>query len=203
MSPAAAQHQVDARKFFAQQADYQARFKLSLFPRLRELLVQEAENSSMEIRAELQFRRDDQGGCFIRGRIRVQLALACQRCLQSVPYPIDSELHIQVVENLQEAGDRELNPDELELVVSEQGKLDLLSLIEDELILSLPIVIYHEAEDCNQALTAFREAETRHAFEDGRKPFAELAGLKKQLQAQKRKLKSLDDLENQDPELSE
>jgi len=201
MSPAATQHQIDVRKFFAQQADYQASFKLSFFPRLTGLLAQD-DNKHAEIRVDLQFRKDAQGDCFVSGNIQSQLSLTCQRCLQSVAFPINSELHIQVVESLQEAGDRELDADELELVVSEQGRLDLLTLIEDEVMLSLPIVIYHEDADCNQTLSDFREAEIRHARDDMKKPFAELAGLKKQLQAQKHKFKALDDPDNPDPELS-
>jgi uncharacterized protein len=62
----------------------------------------------------------------------------------------------------------------------EQG-LDVLAVIEDELLLSLPLVPMHEEADCSDALNAYqhkREAE-ESAAEPTQNPFAVLAALKR------------------------
>ena len=44
-------------------------------------------------------------------------------------------------------------PKGLDFVIGEEGIVDLLQLVEDELLLSLPIVSYHEEGPCAEELT--------------------------------------------------
>jgi uncharacterized protein len=106
------------------------------------------------------------------------LHLSCQRCLQGVDYSLSSDFRVQVIDELKVGGDRELAQDELEVVLGVEGKLDLFALVEDELILSLPVVVYHDEPDCNQVLV---DLNSKAEQDIEAKPFAELAELKKQL----------------------
>ena len=189
MSQAANPRNIDVRRYFSQQREYRASFRLSLFPRLQALLSEDNDDTKV-ITVDLQFEKNPQGECFISGNIEAELTLICQRCLGDLPHQLHTQLAVQVVEELQTAGDRELDADELEVVLSEHGRLDLLSLIEDEVILSLPIVSFHEDAACSQDLQAFREAAQNKAPAKESSPFASLEGLKKQLQAEKQKLES-------------
>lgn len=102
--------------------------------------------------------------------------LTCQRCLQ----PVEAALAVQrsfrfvadeaEAERLDEAAD-----DEDVLALPPRGRLDLLPLLEDELILALPLVPMHEAcpEPLPQPEDAPDAAPAAH-------PFAALAALKQQ-----------------------
>lgn len=192
MSQAANPRNIDVRRYFSQQREYRASFRLSLFPRLQALLAENENEKDSEdsrvIRVDLQFEKDPQGDCFITGDIEAKLTLICQRCLGELPHQVHAKLAVQVVEVLQTAGDRELDADELEVVLSDHGRLDLLSLIEDEVILSLPIVSYHEAPDCSEDLQTYRETARKKPLAKENSPFASLEGLKRQLQAEQQKL---------------
>jgi uncharacterized protein len=102
--------------------------------------------------------------------------LTCQRCLQPMPLALDLDRTIRFVPGEDEAAqlDEELEEDVLAL----PRTLDLQSLVEDELILALPIVPMHET--CPEPLSFSAEAATdSEAVEDERpNPFAALAALK-------------------------
>ena len=71
-----------------------------------------------------------------------------------------SDLDIKVAGNDAQArqiADNTSDPlDRLEIVVCEDGELNLLAVVEDELIMSLPIVASHDSEQCNEAFSALR-----------------------------------------------
>lgn len=102
--------------------------------------------------------------------------LTCQRCLQPVAQVLEVDRTILFVAGEDKAAqlDEELDEDVLAL----PRWLDLVTLIEDELILALPIVPMHEA--CPQPL-AF-DGEAGADPDDGEperpNPFAALAALK-------------------------
>jgi len=75
-------------------------------------------------------------------------------------------------------GQREL-PENQDAVTMQEEGLDVIALIEDELILSLPMVPMHADPACNQALNALRQG--MDPVEEVRpNPFAVLAALKAQ-----------------------
>ena len=106
---------------------------------------------------------------------KVGLALQCQRCLTPVVEEVQAERDFLFVadEATAEAMDEDSEADVL--VISRD--FDALSLIEDELILALPLVPRHEvcpqAGPTSVADEAFEEASERP------NPFAALAALKK------------------------
>ena len=87
--------------------------------------------------------------------------MQCQRCLGAVAIIVESNLDIRVADSEAEAAqmaDNAADPlDKLEIVVCEDGELDLQSVVEDELIMSLPIVASHDSAQCNEALNAMQQ----------------------------------------------
>ncbi|MCW8826058.1 MAG: YceD family protein [Gammaproteobacteria bacterium] len=82
----------------------------------------------------------------LRGHITAVVPMQCQRCMDEVEIQVDSQFSLGVVDS--EAFAEKL-PEEYEPLFIEEGeKLFLKELIEDELILALPIVPMHPQEEC-------------------------------------------------------
>ena len=98
--------------------------------------------------------------------------LTCQRCLQPMAEPLAVDTRIRFVrgEAQAEALDGEEDYDVLALARS----LDLRALVEDELLLALPIVPRHEV--CPQPLAVAAEPDADEAA-PRENPFAALAAL--------------------------
>lgn len=169
---------VDVKKFFSRQTQLSFVLSQSALKRLAQYVNDTDASNGSEIEIELDFIQDEEGRFILRGIMQGRMLLTCQRCLQAVEYELASDFNVQIVDELKVSGDRELAQDELDVVVSLEGKLDLLALIEDELILSLPLVVYHKEQDCNQALV---DLQSNAQQVTAARPFAELAALKSQL----------------------
>ncbi len=98
-----------------------------------------------EAEVELALGRDDQGRVIVSGRVGVELMLQCQRCLELMPYPLDVRFRLAVVES---PGEAERLPESLDPLLIDEGELRVLDVIEDELLLSLPLVPRHASEQC-------------------------------------------------------
>lgn len=102
--------------------------------------------------------------------------MRCQRCLGALAVPLDLDRWIRFVREASEAEalDAELEDDVLEL----ERQMDLRELIEDELLLALPLVPRHDV--CPQPLphSAGDDPATEEAPQRPN-PFAALAQLKK------------------------
>ena len=67
--------------------------------------------------------------------------LQCQRCMQPMELPIESTTHVALI--FAEADAAEV-PEELEPVLARSGSISTGELVEEELLLALPIVPLHE-----------------------------------------------------------
>jgi uncharacterized protein len=80
----------------------------------------------------------------IEGQIEAELELECQNCLQSVHWPVKSNIKLGIVTSIDQA-DR--LPEDYEPLLIDEAKILLKSLVEDELLLVLPTFPKHEY-DC-------------------------------------------------------
>src|SRR5579883_3173007 len=72
--------------------------------------------------------------------------LQCQRCMQAMELAIESTTQVALI--LAEADAAEV-PEELEPVLAREGRISIGELVEEELLLALPIVPLHEElRDC-------------------------------------------------------
>jgi uncharacterized protein len=99
--------------------------------------------------------------------------LECQRCLKPVAVPLKVDRALRFVRGEDEAArlDAESDDDVLELTHA----INVLELIEDELLLALPIVPRHD--QCPDALPMQHEVE--EDTEPAPNPFAKLAALRR------------------------
>ncbi|MCZ8251061.1 MAG: YceD family protein [Hylemonella sp.] len=106
---------------------------------------------------------------------RLSLPLTCQRCLGPVDIVLDVARDFRFVATEAQAETEDEEAEEDVLVLSRD--FDLQTLVEDELLMALPLVPRHEA--CPTALTlAVQDADFEAAQQAQPKPFAVLAGLK-------------------------
>jgi uncharacterized protein len=108
-------------------------------------------------------------------RVRAAVPLICQRCLQPLLHPLVVDRRFIFARDEDEAArlDEEIDDDVLVL----ERLFDLLALVEDELILTLPIVPRHD--ECPQPLAGPQVASEDDIPDAAPHPFAALAALKR------------------------
>jgi uncharacterized protein len=126
-------------------------------------------DGKVEVEVDLEFRRAEGGNVYeMVGRLRTRLHTTCQRCLQ--PLVLELEAHPRLL--LLRAGERaDLAGPEADTLVVDKP-LPLAQLVEDELILALPMYPVHPEGQC-PAVAPDRKAPDR------KNPFSVLKGLKK------------------------
>lgn len=109
-------------------------------------------------------------------RASTSVPLQCQRCLQAVDVPLSIESNFLFVRGEDAAA--QLDTDSEDDVLALTRALDLRELVEDELLLALPIVPRHEV--CPVPLLA--PANDERVADEKPNPFAALAALKRSQQ---------------------
>lgn len=124
----------------------------------------------------LDFGVDGQGQREIRGRLAADLQLPCRRCQFPMAQHVESEFRLGMVTSDTLAAEL---PSTHEPVVVENEQLNLLTVIEDELILSLPQVVYHDEADCRVSRDQLSSgAEAEQTVSPPASPFEVLRRLK-------------------------
>ena len=103
------------------------------------------------------------------------LPLICQRCLQAFDAPLSQRTRLLLARD--EAELKRLDADESDEVVLATTFLDAQTLVEDELLLSLPLAPHHGDGRCAPG-TGWAAARAQGAGPGKRSPFASLAGVK-------------------------
>lgn len=150
---------------------------ISRFDRLADLLADNAGSLRVVLTGEQGAgQQDGEGNPRLRLQLEGSLKLRCQRCLEALPFAVAIDSLLQLVDETEvlagpagEDGDEEeLDATALDVIVAER-ELAVLPLLEDELLLALPIAPRHEHCEPPTGGTKDRAAS----------PFAVLAQLKK------------------------
>jgi uncharacterized protein len=116
--------------------------------------------------------RDGQGRPALRLTLAGSAPLVCQRCLQPFAAIVDQSTELLLARS--EAELARLDVEEIEVVLATE-RLDALTLVEDELLLSLPFSPRHPDGECAASpMVAGHESTQR-----GSSPFGQLGELKK------------------------
>lgn len=141
-------------------------------PRLQEA----TEKLLSDVTATFSFFIDVQKLAVMKGEAQVDVELVCQRCGNRFVYPLKCEMLYSPVKNVSQIDELPeiYEPAELDAF----GEINLLTLVEDELIVSLPLVPKHKYEHCEVSFEeqVFGVIPTEEEKEN---PFAILASLKK------------------------
>lgn len=103
------------------------------------------------------------------------LPMTCQRCLQPVGEPLQVDRWFRFVASETEAAEQDSDAEEDVLVINRQFRL--LELIEDELLLALPVIARHDT--CPAPLPLDESAAGAEEQGERPNPFAALEALKK------------------------
>ena len=131
----------------------------------------------------LRFDIDESGAPRIGGNVSTTFRLQCQRCMEDMDYPVTLKVSLGIVPSREAAANL---PDSYDPLVVSGDEITITSILEDELILALPIVAMHEIESCSQGKASNnksgnidQEAEQENLSSSKREnPFAVLAQLK-------------------------
>jgi len=132
-----------------------------------ERLHDQLANVAGELAFRLQGRRGQRGELLLEVEVSGTLALACQRCLEAIVFELDIDSLLELVPEGAELSQDELEDDTRDFLPV-AGELDVAQLVEDEVLLALPVAPRHERCGLPGAAAA---GEQIH-------PFATLAALK-------------------------
>jgi uncharacterized protein len=118
-------------------ANIEGELPISSLERLTGLLANDAGN----VAVKLFFGREGRLAT-IDGHISAVLALKCQRCLEPLEWSVNSDIKLGIVNSLERANN--LPEDYEPLLLIEEDKIPLVSIVEDELLLILPSIPKHQ-----------------------------------------------------------
>ena len=165
---------------FVQKADHGVAIKgvwpLDRMQRFTKVLL----NDNGQVEVDLRFGRHGKLRT-VSGALSAELTVTCQRCLQAMPYLLQTQLNLAMIKDDAQA---EALPDEFEPLLLADEEMNLPEVIEDELLLALPLVLVHE-HDCSD----FMQQQAKQQIQDAAKaaeqkvknnPFAVLKDLPKE-----------------------
>jgi uncharacterized protein len=167
MSPAPADL-VNAVELAGRAATLERRMGLAQLPRV----VEAGALEGTQVRAQLVFGRFE-GRTTVEVRVEGEVFLACQRCLRPCPCAVDEAASLVVVTR-----DADELPGGYEPLLGDPERLSLAELIEEQVLLGLPLVPMHStAEQCGAAVAALAAIEDEAAADEKQRPFANLRQL--------------------------
>jgi uncharacterized protein len=131
---------IDGFEFASAGASREGDWPLGDFPRLRDLLASDAG----EVHYSVEGVRDERGRPGLRVRVDGTLPLRCQRCLEALPFAVQTDETLVLAGSQAEIDAEPADANAADRVVA--GKeMPVRDLIEDELILAVPYAPRHEA----------------------------------------------------------
>jgi len=112
---------------------------------------------------------DERKRAKVEGTVQTTVQLICQRCLEPMSWPLVAQTRLCFLP----AGQPEDDDMDFEVVAMESALLGVVDLIEDELLLALPIVALHPTCPYNERITSQPASQAMPA----ENPFAVLKSL--------------------------
>ena len=153
---------IDGLEFAKSSARLQGSWPAAELKRLRDVL----RSADGELSYELRGVPEQQGRPALRLRVDGLLPLVCQRCLGTLEYPLHIEVSLLLAATQAEIDAEPLVPDGPESIVAGRD-MQVQALVEDEVLLAIPIAPRHEA--CASDATGLAGAKQT--------PFAGLRGM--------------------------
>jgi len=155
----------------AQKGCYEGEIALSELKRLGEFFHPDSETEVPgNVMVDFEFSRNEFDVPMITGHLHTRLGLECQRCLQPLEFPLELDFRLMI-----DASEELLRHSSEDTLYSVDGYVDIAEVVEDELILAIPLVAMHEDTACNvnwQASNSISDSVTKE------NPFAVLQQLK-------------------------
>ncbi len=156
---------IDPLRFADEARSKAGRVPISALPRVAQSVLE----TEGELVFTLEGYRNQDGKRFLLLKASVELVLCCQRCLEPMSHSVLIDSRLWLVPKGQLIPDEELDFDEFD-AIEVDAQLDVLQLLEDECLLTLPMAPRH------LSCEGIRPKDGADAFS----PFSGLAVLKKQ-----------------------
>lgn len=139
---------------------------IALLGRLRDQLHDDEGNVDYAVRGFI----GPEAKPMLEVRVNASLHLVCQRCLGSLAWRLREGASLLLVHSESELGDPADEDESIDAVVG-TPRMDVVDLVEDEILLALPIAPMHPTQDC-------RPDDPNPETGSGQSAFAALARLK-------------------------
>ena len=134
---------IDPFKSAQRRLECEGVFKLSEMDRLRSV----CDTCSGQVKVNVKFNVDELGLFVLSGQASASVALTCQRCNEAFNEQLKVEFIFSPVKKPELAAELPSYYDAIEL--DENGEVNLRELVEDELLLAIPLIPRHQLEDCS------------------------------------------------------
>lgn len=163
----------DLRKLANRHARFEIESDLTAFTRVADAVI----DGAGQIKAAIEFYFDEQHRICVDGKANASAKVQCQRCLEPVEIEFVADITLARVKDDEQA--QQLPKTRDALYAEEESSFDLNTMLEDELLLALPFVSYHNETEC-EGITSYQTAEqsTDVVVEKKENPFNVLAQLK-------------------------
>ncbi|NID15122.1 YceD family protein [Luteibacter yeojuensis] len=161
---------VDAWREVRARRSFQGQLPVSAFSRLGEVVA----STEGDVTYALDFGRDEFGTAYVAVRAKAVLTVICQRSLEPFQLPVEVDARLGLI--VEESEEASLPPGYEALLVEEDGKLDPVATIEDELLLALPLVPVNPDYELPDDVLGPDE-DDMPSTEKSENPFAALRGL--------------------------
>jgi uncharacterized protein len=167
--------QVKPVKFAKRGTAFNGRWSLERFQRLTADTV----SSSGEVIVQADFGFEEGFPAFC-GTAQANVQLECQRCLEPVILPLEVSFQLAFVSSEERMAEV---PEPFETVLLEEEEISIIDVVEDELLLALPIVAYHPECEAFDYRTDDEKADDVQADDKAENPFSVLEQLKGKLKS--------------------
>ncbi len=162
---------IDPKRLASQGTNLRGVVTLAQMSRLKDMLC----DIQGEAQIDWLFALDDKHRPTINGRLLAQITLLCQRCLKPMLYSVDVPVSLLVL--TEELDDDDEEPIGYEpIILNSSTEVSLIKLIEDELILAIPIIAKHKTCPSNEFQLDENISENNNIINN---PFQVLSTLKK------------------------
>jgi uncharacterized protein len=155
---------INSLEFAEQSLEIHDKIRASNLPGLRDVLF----SGGGEIEYRLTGSRLGRENPTLRLEVHGTLDLICQRCLGEMVFPVEIDRRFELVKDESAIPESDMDDDAVDYLVADP-KLDVQALVEEEILLSLPLAMRHDGE-C--------EAGGLQATAQKPNPFRVLEGLK-------------------------
>ena len=162
---------VDARKIFLQDQELSGSVPLTDLSKLDGILS----SDKGSLIANLRFFQNKSGQRIIAGNLKAEIEVPCQRCLKPLDLVVEDDINLVLVETEEKAKGLEELYDPW---ICETHKINLADLVEEQLILALPIVCLHSDPNCIKKLDYDLQKGLENSDPGLQNPFRELESLK-------------------------
>jgi uncharacterized protein len=154
------------KKESSQRSYHEGVIALDELSRLTEML----KSDQAEIQVRFTFSDSEYDRSMVKGHVIAELSIECQRCLKPVLQLVELDFELLI-----DASDNIVQISGVDTLYSEDGNIDIFDVVEDELILGLPLVALHESGRCNEYWHVSDDVQTET---DRENPFLVLKKLK-------------------------